>query len=299
MLYFVGNGDTLYSIARRFNVIVQDILNANVICNPNIIFPGQPLIIPESNHSNHELLKAGGHPYYIVLPGDSLYCIAAQLNTTVDNLIEGNDIKNPDLIYPGTELLITYDIPVPEELFNTWKSTGDKYCGQMSSLQIHGIYYIGTFLWQALGYKGMTYLTKLLNHPCPEVRFFTVLSLGRIADGDKVIWSLTQMLKDPDESVVNIATLALKRIRLVKDIGKRVHVTIGENNRLFVNPVYTSPFVLLHEGTPVIVMKWRIPSPTGEEGPVGGIQIYDYVQVLSTGQVGFLPRLGYDEIVMI
>ena len=296
MLYYVQSGDSLYNIAIRFNVTIQDILDSNVICNPNLIFIEQLLIIPEVNL---DLPKSGGHPYYIVRYGDSLYCIATQFNTSVKALAEGNGIKNPNLIYPETELLIAYEKPNAVELFNAWKSTGDKYCGQMSSLQIHGIYYIGTFMWQALGNDAISYLIELLSHPCAEVRFFAVLSMGRIVYGDRVISSLNQMLKDPDENVANIAALALKRIRLVKNIGRRVHVTLGNNNKLLLNPIYTSPFIVLPEGTLIITLTWGIPSPTGEEGPIGDIQIYDYVQVLSTGQVGFLPRLGYNDIVMI
>lgn len=295
MLYYVKQGDSLYSIARRFNVTIQNILNANVICNPNLIFNGQLLIIPDTEF---ELPRAGGYPYYIVMPGDSLYCIATQFNTSVSDLAKGNGIKNPNLIYPETELLIAYEIPDPKELFNSWKSTGDKYCGEMSTLQIHGIYYIGTFVWQAMGNKAIPYLTELLNHPCFEVRFYAILSMGRIADGDNIVSSLNEMLKDPDEYIVRIAELALKRIRLVKDIGRRVHVTLGYN-RLLLNAIYTSPFIELPEGTPIRTLRWRIPSPTGEEGPLGDIQVYDYVQVLSTGQVGFLPRMGYNDIVMI
>lgn len=296
MLYYVQYGDSLYNIAKKFNVTMEDILNANVICNANLIFKGQLLIIPEANLG---LPKSGGYPYYIVMPGDSLYCIAFQFNTSIKALADGNQIKNPNLIYPGTELLIAYEKPNAMELFNVWKSTGDKYCGQMSSLQIHGIYYIGTFMWQAIGNEAIPYLIELLDHSCAEVRLYTILSMGRIANWSSVvISSLNQMLKDSDKNVVNMASLALKRIRLVRDIGRRIHVTIGDN-KLLLNPIYTSPFTVIPEGTEIRVLMWGVPSPTGEEGPIGDIQIYDYVQVLYTGQVGFLPRLGYNDIVMI
>lgn len=296
MLYFVKKGDTLYKIARRFKVGVQDILDANAICNPGLILQAEPLIIPKRNL---ELPKAGGLPYYIVMPEDNLYCIATQFNTTMDALAEGNDIKNPSLIDPGKELLITYEKPNPEELFNSWKATGDKYCGEMSPLQLHGIYYAGSFVWEGLGSEGIPYLNQLLNHPCAEVRFYAVLSMGRIAEDERIILGLNDMLKDPDENVRNIAALAFKRMILVKEEGKRIHVVLGDSNRLLLNPIYTSPSINVTEGTTIKVLKWRIPSPTGEEGPKGDIQIYDYVQLMSTGQIGFLPRIAYNEIAMI
>lgn len=43
---------------------------------------------------------------YVVQKGDSLWSIAKKYGTTVDSLIEMNDIENPDRIYPGEKLLI-------------------------------------------------------------------------------------------------------------------------------------------------------------------------------------------------
>ncbi|HHV62168.1 MAG TPA: LysM peptidoglycan-binding domain-containing protein [Firmicutes bacterium] len=37
-------------------------------------------------------------------PGDTLWKIAIQFGTTVETLARLNDIKNPDLIYPGQVL---------------------------------------------------------------------------------------------------------------------------------------------------------------------------------------------------
>ena len=45
LCYKVVRGDTLYSIARRFNTSVQNIVNLNKIQNPNLIYPGQCLKI--------------------------------------------------------------------------------------------------------------------------------------------------------------------------------------------------------------------------------------------------------------
>ena len=37
---------------------------------------------------------------------DSLWSIAKQYNTTIDDILLLNDIENPELIYPGQKLLI-------------------------------------------------------------------------------------------------------------------------------------------------------------------------------------------------
>lgn len=44
--YVVKSGDTLYRIAAKYGVTVQQIVAANNIANPNLIFTGQVLKIP-------------------------------------------------------------------------------------------------------------------------------------------------------------------------------------------------------------------------------------------------------------
>jgi LysM repeat protein len=46
--YRVESGDTLYSVARKFNTTVSIILKFNRIPNPNVIYPGQAILIAES-----------------------------------------------------------------------------------------------------------------------------------------------------------------------------------------------------------------------------------------------------------
>ena len=46
--YIVQEGDTLWKIAKRFNVSVADIINFNRLCNPDMIKPEQVIIIPET-----------------------------------------------------------------------------------------------------------------------------------------------------------------------------------------------------------------------------------------------------------
>ena len=43
---------------------------------------------------------------YVVQKGDSLWSIAKKYNTTVNDILQVNDIENPDLIYPGQKILI-------------------------------------------------------------------------------------------------------------------------------------------------------------------------------------------------
>lgn len=45
-------------------------------------------------------------PIYIVQPGDTLTAIAQRFGTTVEALVEVNDIEDPSLLFPGMELII-------------------------------------------------------------------------------------------------------------------------------------------------------------------------------------------------
>ncbi|SFG64574.1 polysaccharide deacetylase family sporulation protein PdaB [Halobacillus alkaliphilus] len=91
--YTVKAGDTLYSIAKRYNVSLNDLIEANQISNSSYIRIGQNLVIPQDMTS------------YTVKAGDTLYSIARRNGTTVQRLAEVNNISNTSLIYPGRTLL--------------------------------------------------------------------------------------------------------------------------------------------------------------------------------------------------
>ena len=95
-IYTVKLGDTLYSIAKRYNVPVIDLINANDI-NDNIIIVGQELIIPNGNESNNNI--------YIVEAGDTLYSIARKYNTTIKDIMDKNNL-NSNILSIGQELKI-------------------------------------------------------------------------------------------------------------------------------------------------------------------------------------------------
>jgi LysM repeat protein len=137
MLYFVRPGDTLFGISRRFGTTVSAIVRANVICNPNLIFVGQPLIIPTPGL---ELPLAGGGPYYVILPGDTLFCLSRYFGTSIGVLAAINQLGDPNLIFAGGELLVVpNEVPNPRfpnlrfTVFITWElSNGPPWAGGLS-----------------------------------------------------------------------------------------------------------------------------------------------------------------------
>lgn len=293
MLYFVRRNDTLGKIAARFGTTVQSIMNANMICNPALIFIGQLLIIPERNL---ELPKSGAGPYYVVQPGDTLNCIAQQTGISLQTLIAINDIQNPDILYVGRELLLTPPTTDnPEQLKFAWERSPDEDCNVFGFTE-HGVFYNGSFEWAAFRGEGIDYLLELLNNRCEIVRRYAVISLGRLGLNGRIRKTLIPLQED--ETIGEIVRFAIRRIDLCVMGLERIHVNITDNNLLSL-PNLSSSGTRLPKGSEIVVLKWFIPSPTAEEGPRGGIQVYDYVQSISTGQVGFVPRLGYTEITYI
>lgn len=97
VIYIVKSGDSLYKIANIYNTTVSEIMTLNNLKNTNLSI-GQELKIP--NNSSSESLTT-----YIVKSGDSLWSIARRFNTSVDEIVKINNLKN-DLLSIGQILLI-------------------------------------------------------------------------------------------------------------------------------------------------------------------------------------------------
>ena len=92
--YVVKRGDSLYSIANRYNTSVSEITRLNNLTSNNLSI-GQVLKIPSNNNSNT----------YIVKKGDNLYSIARVYNTTVNEIKRKNNLTTNNL-YIGQKLNI-------------------------------------------------------------------------------------------------------------------------------------------------------------------------------------------------
>lgn len=93
--YVVKKGDSLWSIAKKYNMTVDELKSINNL-KSNLLSIGQRLKIKESNDNQN---------IYIVKKGDTLYKIANMYGTTVDNLKVLNNLKSNNLSI-GQKLIV-------------------------------------------------------------------------------------------------------------------------------------------------------------------------------------------------
>lgn len=94
--YIVEKGDTLYSIAKKFDISVNKLKEYNNLIS-NLLNLGQKLLIP-----------IGEDTTYVVKSGDTLYKIAREFNISVDELKRLNNLNNNNLSVG--QILIVKDI---------------------------------------------------------------------------------------------------------------------------------------------------------------------------------------------
>lgn len=100
--YTVQAGDTLSEIGENYGVSYIQIAELNNIDDPNLIYPGQVLIIPGSSDSSQSYIN------YTVKSGDTLWDIAEKYlgsGTRYNEIQETNNLSG-DIIYPGQILKI-------------------------------------------------------------------------------------------------------------------------------------------------------------------------------------------------
>ena len=93
-IYVVKKGDSLYSIANKYNTTVEELKSLNNLTN-NLLSIGQKLKLP-----NEKTLSGN---IYVVQKGDNLYSIANKYNTTVSVLKQLNNLTS-NLLSIGQQL---------------------------------------------------------------------------------------------------------------------------------------------------------------------------------------------------
>lgn len=99
-VYIIQAGDTLSSIAARFNVSLADLMEANPDANPNNLAIGQEVVIPGLNGVSGVLQTE------IVGYGDSLRSLRRRTQVSDENLRKLNRLISPSELYAGISLIL-------------------------------------------------------------------------------------------------------------------------------------------------------------------------------------------------
>ena len=87
----------------EYNTSYQYLARINNIVNPNLIYVGQRIKVPNFDDST---IHDTSHELYIVKRGNTLTGIAREFGVTIESIVELNDIANPNLIYTSEVLRI-------------------------------------------------------------------------------------------------------------------------------------------------------------------------------------------------
>ena len=78
--YTIEEGDSLYGIARRYNINPNLLASLNGLNMEDYIYPGQEILIPKSNYS-----------YYLTAEGDTLESVASMFGIDKTKMLTENE----------------------------------------------------------------------------------------------------------------------------------------------------------------------------------------------------------------
>ncbi len=99
-IHIVKVGDTITSISNFYSIKKDFIIKLNNLKNENYIYVGQNLKISDS------IQESKNNSYHIVQKGESLTEISTKYGLSFKDLIEFNNLKNPDSLEIGTKLFL-------------------------------------------------------------------------------------------------------------------------------------------------------------------------------------------------
>jgi murein DD-endopeptidase MepM/ murein hydrolase activator NlpD len=120
--YTVRRGDTLSSIALRQKRSIDALAQANGITNPNRIYAGQLLTIPDVSAP-----ISASTATVVVQAGDTLARLSARTGVPVSTLIAANGLVDPYYVYTGGQLLLAVRNGAPTAALSRCPVAGAKF----------------------------------------------------------------------------------------------------------------------------------------------------------------------------
>lgn len=223
----VRKGDTLYSISRRYNVPIRDLVEANGLTPPYTLTIGRVLRMP-------------GARYHTVAKGDTLYSISKKYDVDLRSLSRINRLNEPYTLAIGQRLVLpgslsntetaSYKAATPKTTPSrwSWKSSSSarttaKKTAQSSRSKAQPVskYRKTKFLWPVKG--------TVISH-------FGTIGKGRTNDGINIKAALGTNVKAADKGTVAYAGNELKgfgNLILIKHDDGWI-TAYAHNDRLFV-----------------------------------------------------------------
>lgn len=135
--YIVKRGDTLYSIARMFNITVNELKELNNLTT-NTISIGQLLYLKTPEELPEEIPEVS-ETTYVVQKGDTLYSISRKFNISVNDLKILNNL-NTNEIYIGQELILKEPEIAPEyDIYEVKKGDSLWSISQMYNMNVNDL----------------------------------------------------------------------------------------------------------------------------------------------------------------
>ncbi len=135
-IHIVNIGDTISSISKFYSINKDLIIKLNNLKDENYIFVGQNLIITESTKNSKKQSDLINN-YHIVQIGENLTEISNKYDLKVIDLIEINNLNNPDSIKIGQKLLLSKKDPTSSD---NYQITNNEKSNELLELdkQIYG-----------------------------------------------------------------------------------------------------------------------------------------------------------------
>ena len=104
--YIVQKGDTLYSIANRYNTTVNQLKELNNLVS-NALSIGQVLYVKTNDNVDSNI---NGNVIYTVQKGDTLYSISKEFKVSIEDIKKINNLNN-DILRINQKLIIPIQNP--------------------------------------------------------------------------------------------------------------------------------------------------------------------------------------------
>ena len=101
--HIVVRGETLSMIANKYGLSVEELIEYNRLSNPNLILPGQELLLAPAGK---ETVGTTASFMHTVQRGETVWGLARLYNVSMEEIIAANNITDPRTLETGRRLII-------------------------------------------------------------------------------------------------------------------------------------------------------------------------------------------------